>query len=130
MQCQCVIKTVIDGLHPMIIFEIKSFVYKLNLLDAKPRMIISYTKSCVFFRESNFWGSSQAPQAFLHFWTSAVGVFEPVSGLSPKGVSSTSCYYPTQVFFFFFFYHFKQLCDFVGLRPTIPSSLINHQCGV
>ena len=28
MQCQCVIKSVIDELHPMIIFETKSFVYK------------------------------------------------------------------------------------------------------
>ena len=111
MRCKCVIKTIIDGLHLMILFEIKPFFYKLNLLDAKPRMIISNTKPCVFFRVLVSHHRLRTPS--YTFWTFIVRVYEPVLGLSPEGVSSPSCYYPTQVFFLTISCNSATLLDFV-----------------
>ena len=55
-------------------------------------------------------------------WTSVVGVYEPVPGLSLERVSSPSCYYPSHVFF-----HVMQPYDSVEHRLTILRPLINHQ---
>ena len=69
-----------------------------NFFYVTSRMTISYTKPYVFCVQRIFGSHRRLRMPSNTFWTFTVGVYELVPGLSPKGVSNPSCYYPTQVF--------------------------------
>ena len=69
-----------------------------NILDVTSRMTISYTKPCIFMGSKFSRSHRRLRTPSYTFWTFTVGVYEPIPSLSPEGVSSPSCYYPTQVF--------------------------------
>ena len=102
MQRQCVIKSVIDKLHPMIIFKQNSFVYKPKAFFGCHTSHDHFIyKTICFLWAANFRGltagSTRLPTLF------GLSPLECLnqSGLSPEGVSSPSCYYPTQVLPFY-----------------------------
>ena len=71
IQRQCVIKSVIDGLHPMII-------YKQNLFVYKPK-VFWILQNHMFFVGSEFLGSYRRLRtSFNTFWTFIVRMFEPI----------------------------------------------------
>ena len=114
MLSPCVIKSIISGLHRMIIYKTNSFVFKpkafLMLQDHL------YTKLMCLFVGSEFLVSHHRLHTLRHFY--GLSLLELcltiLLGLSPMGVFILTYYYPTQ----FFLYHFIQPCDSVGLRPT------------
>ena len=80
MQCQCVIKFIIDGLHPMILFENKNHAFiNQNLLNVTSRMTISYTKPCVFLGSGFLESHRRLYTLSYTFWTFIVGVYEPLT---------------------------------------------------
>ena len=78
-------KSVIDGLHPMIILKQKSFVYKPKLVGCYTPNDISYTKLMCLFVGSEFSRSHHKLRTPLNaFWTFTIGVSEPVQVFYPR----------------------------------------------
>ena len=85
MRGLCLIKSVIDRLHPMIISKQKSFVYKPKLIGCYTPNDISYTKLICLFVGSEFLRSHHRLRMPSNtFWTFIVGVSKPVRVLHPR----------------------------------------------
>ena len=118
MRCQSVIKSIICGLHPMIILPQNSFVFKPKafwMLHLNDHFIF---KTMCLLWAANFGVAPQALHAYTLSRALTVGIMynHIYRGLSPEGVSISACYYPTHISF-----SCIQPWDSVGRRPTIPS---------
>ena len=74
MQCQSVIKPIIRGLHPMIILQQNSFVFKLKTFWMLHLNDNLYSKSCAFLWVANFRGLTASFTSFPTLsWAFTVG---------------------------------------------------------
>ena len=116
MRCPCVIKTVIDELHPMILFKTKFMFYKPKLFGFHFSNDHFIYKLLVSFVGSGFLESHRRLRTLSTlFGLSPSECSKLVEVFLLEEVSNPSYYYSTQVF------RFIQPCDFVELRPTVPS---------
>ena len=103
MRCQTVIKPIICGLHPRIILQQNSFVFKPKYFWMLHLSGHLYSKPCVFLWVANFRGLTASftclPTLSRAFTVRHICITKN-TGLSPKGVSISACYYPTHIFIF------------------------------
>ena len=122
-QCQglCVIKSIIYGLHPMIILQTNSFVFKPKYFLMLHLHDHLYTKLMCFFMGSEFLVSHRRLRTPRYFYelSPLELCLTTLTGLSPEGESILTCYYQTQVFFTTLFNR-ATLLDIIPLNRAHP----------
>ena len=122
MHSQCVISSIVDEFHPMIILKQNQVFRNQNLLDVSLPRIILLTKHESFL-VGKFSGSHRGFTCLSSLsWSFTVGhiCITKNVGASPDGVSIPA-YYLTQVFMLCEQWNSIELCS------TVLNPLINHQ---
>ena len=117
MRCQSVIKPIICGLHPMIILQKNSFVFKAFLMLHFNDHL--YSKSCVFLWVANFQGLTSGfaslPTLSRAFTVGHICITKTNEAFNRGGV------YPYLLIPNRFSFSCIQPCDLVARCPTVPS---------
>ena len=126
MQCQSVIKPFNCGLHPMIILQKKSFIFKPKAFWMLHLNDYLYSKPCVFLWVANFWGLTTGFSRLLTL--SRAFTFGHICITKNTGAFTGGGIYPCllllDTYFHFHVYNRVTLMDVV---PSYRAHPIKHQ---
>ena len=126
MPCQSVIKPIICGLHPMIILQQSSFVFKPKAFWMLHLHDHLYSKPCDFLWVAHFWGLiagfPHLPTLSRAFTVGHICITKNTEAFTRGGI------YPYLLLPDTFSFSCIQLCDFVRHCPNVPSppSITKH----